>query len=96
MQQISTLEDIPYVTLPEDYPSNPGPFLARMYQQHGIKLIVIDYLQLLNASSSRIENRQQEIAQISNGIKALAKELDVPDKDVWVHVYHNDLQHYSI
>ena len=35
MQQISTLEDIPYVTLPEDYPSNPGPFLARMYQQHG-------------------------------------------------------------
>jgi cytochrome P450 len=35
MQQISTLEDIPYVTLPDDYPSNPGPFLARMYQQHG-------------------------------------------------------------
>ena len=35
MQQISTLEDIPYVTLPEDYQSNPGPFLARMYQQHG-------------------------------------------------------------
>src|SRR3954466_14533673 len=35
MQQISTLEDIPYVTLPEDYPSNPGRFLARMYQQHG-------------------------------------------------------------
>ena len=50
----------------------------RMYQQYGVKLIVIDYLQLLNASSSRIENRQQEIAQISNGIKALAKELDVP------------------
>jgi retinoid hydroxylase len=35
MQQISTLEDIPYVTLPGDYQSNPGPFLARMYQQHG-------------------------------------------------------------
>ena len=50
----------------------------RMYQQYGVKLIVIDYLQLLNASSSRIENRQQEIAQISNGIKALAKELNVP------------------
>jgi replicative DNA helicase len=50
----------------------------RMYQQYGIKMIVIDYLQLLNASSSRIENRQQEIAQISNGIKALAKELNVP------------------
>src|ERR1051325_1478730 len=50
----------------------------RMYQQHGIKLFVIDYLQLLNASSQKIENRQQEIAQLSNGIKALAKELNVP------------------
>lgn len=50
----------------------------RMHQQYGVKLIVIDYLQLLNASSSRIENRQQEIAQISNGIKALAKELNIP------------------
>src|SRR5436190_8068095 len=50
----------------------------RMYQQHGIKLFVVDYLQLLNASSQKIENRQQEIAQISNGIKALAKELNVP------------------
>ncbi len=35
MQQLSALEDIPCVTLPEDYPSNPGPFLARMYQEHG-------------------------------------------------------------
>jgi replicative DNA helicase len=50
----------------------------RMYQQHGIKLFVIDYLQLLSASSHKVENRQQEIAQISNGIKALAKELGVP------------------
>ncbi len=50
----------------------------RMYQQFGIKLFVIDYLQLLNSTSRRAENRQQEIADISNGIKALAKELDVP------------------
>jgi replicative DNA helicase len=49
----------------------------RMYQQYGIKLIVIDYLQLLNASNSRVENRQ-EVAMISNGVKALAKELNVP------------------
>src|ERR1051325_11463242 len=49
----------------------------RMYQQFGIKLLVIDYLQLLNGGSSRIENRQQEISQISNGIKALAKELNI-------------------
>ncbi len=50
----------------------------RMFQQHGIKLFVIDYLQLLNSTSRRAENRQQEIADISNGIKALAKELSVP------------------
>ena len=50
----------------------------RMYQQHGIKLFVIDYLQLLSSSSQKVDNRQQEIANISNGIKALAKELDVP------------------
>ena len=50
----------------------------RMHQQHGIKLVVIDYLQLLNASGTRVENRQQEVAMISNGVKALAKELNVP------------------
>lgn len=50
----------------------------RMAQQHGIKLFVIDYLQLLHSTSRRAENRQQEIADISNGVKALAKELDVP------------------
>ena len=51
----------------------------RMYQQHGIKLFVIDYLQLLNSTARRAqENRQQEIADISSGIKALAKELNVP------------------
>ena len=50
----------------------------RMFQQFGIKLFIIDYLQLVNSTSRRAENRQQEIADISNGIKALAKELDVP------------------
>jgi len=50
----------------------------RMWQQHGIKLFVIDYLQLLHSTSRRAENRQQEIADISGGIKALAKELNVP------------------
>lgn len=51
----------------------------RLWQQHGIKLFVIDYLQLLNSTSRRAqENRQQEIAEISSGLKALAKELDVP------------------
>jgi replicative DNA helicase len=50
----------------------------RMHQQHGIKLFVIDYLQLLHSTARRAENRQQEIADISNGVKALAKELKVP------------------
>jgi replicative DNA helicase len=50
----------------------------RMWQQSGIKLFVIDYLQLLHSTSRRAENRQQEIAEISGGLKALAKELKVP------------------
>src|SRR5580692_6897739 len=48
----------------------------RMWQQYGIKLFVIDYLQLLNSTSRRAENRQQEIAEISGGIKSLANEQD--------------------
>lgn len=51
----------------------------RLWQQHGIKMIVIDYLQLLHSDTRRAkDNRQQEIAEISSGIKALAKELEVP------------------
>jgi replicative DNA helicase len=50
----------------------------RMFQQYGVKLFVIDYLQLLHSTARRAENRQQEIADISSGIKALAKELNVP------------------
>ena len=50
----------------------------QMWQQYGIKLFVIDYLQLLHSPSRRADNRQQEIAEISGGIKELAKELNVP------------------
>jgi len=51
----------------------------RMMDKHGLGLIVIDYLQLLRSPSKRgQENRQIEIAEISNGIKALAKELSIP------------------
>ena len=50
----------------------------RMKQQHGIKLFVIDYLGLLHSTSRKADNRQQEISDISGGIKALAKELAVP------------------
>jgi len=51
----------------------------RMKSQHDIELIVIDYLQLLRSMSRRAQdNRQLEISEISGGIKALAKELNLP------------------
>jgi replicative DNA helicase len=51
----------------------------RMWQQFGIKLFVIDYLQLLHSTARRADqNRQQEISDISSGVKSLAKELNVP------------------
>jgi len=51
----------------------------RLHQQHDIKLFVVDYLQLLHSTARRSqENRQQEISDISSGLKALAKELKVP------------------
>ncbi|MEG1980256.1 MAG: DnaB-like helicase C-terminal domain-containing protein, partial [Victivallaceae bacterium] len=49
----------------------------RLQLQEKIDMIAIDYLQLMKADS-RIESRQQEVAEISSGIKALAKELKIP------------------
>ena len=49
----------------------------RLQAQKGLDLIIIDYLQLARAVS-RADNRQQEISEISRGMKALAKELQVP------------------
>ena len=51
----------------------------RLASQHGIKLVIIDYLQLMTAGSSQKGgNREQEISTISRNLKALAKELNVP------------------
>jgi replicative DNA helicase len=52
----------------------------RLKRQHGLQVIVVDYLQLLQASSrpGSEQNRVQEISEITRGLKALAKELDVP------------------
>jgi replicative DNA helicase len=51
----------------------------RLSSQYGIKLIIIDYLQLMTAGGSQKGgNREQEISTISRNLKALAKELDVP------------------
>ncbi len=49
----------------------------RWVQQHDIKVLGVDYLQLANAGG-RVDNRQQEVAIISAGIKSLAKELNIP------------------
>jgi replicative DNA helicase len=51
----------------------------RMKSQHDIRLIIVDYLQLLRSTTRRAQdNRQLEISEISGGIKALAKELNLP------------------
>ncbi|MDG2492398.1 MAG: replicative DNA helicase [Flavobacteriaceae bacterium] len=51
----------------------------RLSSQHGIELIVVDYLQLMTAgTSNKSGNREQEISTISRNLKALAKELNIP------------------
>jgi replicative DNA helicase len=50
----------------------------RMQRQHGLGLIVIDYLQLIDAGEKSNQGRVHEISNISRGLKALAKELNVP------------------
>ncbi len=49
-----------------------------MRQKKRLDLVVVDYLQLLRPATSRVENRVQEISEITRGLKALAKELNVP------------------
>lgn len=51
--------------------------IRRMVRDYGIKLAAIDYIQLMQAGK-KAENRQQEVTQISSGIKALARELNIP------------------
>ena len=50
----------------------------RWRRKHNIGLIIVDYLQLVNGSAYRGHNRTQEITEVTNGLKALAKELGVP------------------
>jgi replicative DNA helicase len=49
----------------------------RLKQQHDLRLVIIDYLQLMT-SPKRVENRQQEVSELSRSLKLLAKELNVP------------------
>ncbi len=50
----------------------------RLKAEHDIRLIVIDYLQLMQGPASSRENRQQEISEISRSLKSLARELSIP------------------
>jgi replicative DNA helicase len=49
----------------------------RLKQRHNLKLVVVDYLQLMT-SGKRVESRQQEVAEFSRALKLLAKELEIP------------------
>ncbi|MBV9286969.1 MAG: replicative DNA helicase, partial [Hyphomicrobiales bacterium] len=50
----------------------------RLKRQKGLDLLVVDYLQLMTGSRARAENRVQELTEVTTGLKALAKELNVP------------------
>lgn len=50
----------------------------RLVRDHGVKLIMIDYLQLMNASGMSYGSRQEEVSTISRSLKGLAKELNIP------------------
>ncbi len=50
----------------------------RLVREHDVKLIMIDYLQLMNASGMKFGSRQEEVAMVSRSLKGLAKELNIP------------------
>ena len=50
----------------------------RLVREHNIKMIIIDYLQLMNASGMKFGSREQEVSTISRSLKQLAKELSIP------------------
>ena len=67
------IDDTPGISLPEIRSR------CRKYKlEYGIKVIIVDYLQLMSGSGRNSESRQQEVSEISRGLKAIARELDVP------------------
>ncbi len=66
----------------DDTPALPISTLAararRLKRQHGLDALFVDYLQLAKAASNRSEGRVQEVSEITQGLKAIAKELNVP------------------
>jgi len=66
------IDDSPHLTMMEIRAK-----ARRLKQRHGLRLVVLDYLQLMS-SPRKVENRQQEVSEISRSMKLLAKELEVP------------------
>ncbi len=67
------LDDTPAVSIPQIRTK-----CRRLYREHNLDLVIIDYLQLMQAGIGRSDNRVQEISAISRGLKELARELNVP------------------
>jgi len=67
------VDDIPNLTV-----LNLRARARRMVAQHGVKVLIVDYLQLMSAPGAARESRQVEVSAISRGVKALARELNVP------------------
>jgi replicative DNA helicase len=67
------IDDTPAITI-----STLSNRARRIKRLHGLDLIIVDYIQLMKSSNYKNEGRVQEVAEITQGLKALAKELDVP------------------
>jgi len=80
IEAAKTLEKCPLFI--DDTPALPISTLAararRLKRQHGLDALFVDYLQLAKAASTRAEGRVQEVSEITQGLKAIAKELNVP------------------
>ena len=80
VEAAKTLENCPLFI--DDTPALPISTIAararRLKRQHGLDVIIIDYLQLARPASARSEGRVQEVSEITQGLKAMAKELNVP------------------
>jgi replicative DNA helicase len=68
------IDDTPGITVPA-----MRTRARRLKRRHGLQMIVVDYIQLMRSPAGmRTENRVQEVSEITRGLKAIAKELDVP------------------
>ena len=80
IEAAKTLESCPLYI--DDTPALPISTLAararRLKRQHGLDALFVDYLQLARPASSQSDNRVQEVSEITQGLKAIAKELNIP------------------